>query len=42
MLSVDVTDDSGEHSIAGFEQGVIKTRLDLQGKPLEVGETVSK
>lgn len=41
MLNVDIMDDSGEHS-SGYSQDVIKVRLDLSGKEIELGESVSK
>jgi hypothetical protein len=39
-MNVDIMDDTGEHS-SGYSQDVIKVRLDLDGAPIEIGETVS-
>lgn len=41
VLNVDIMDDTGEHS-SGYSQDVTKVRLDLSGKEIELGETVSK
>ncbi|CAO3680883.1 unnamed protein product [Rhizopus microsporus] len=39
MLSIDIMDDTGEHS-TGYSQDITKVRLDLSGKVIESGQTV--
>ncbi|CAO3645856.1 unnamed protein product [Mucor hiemalis] len=39
MLSVDIMDETGEHS-SGYSQDVTKVRLDLSGEQIELGETM--
>lgn len=41
VLSIDIMDDTGEHS-TGYSQDITKVRLDLSGKVIESGQTVSK
>jgi hypothetical protein len=40
VTNVDIMDDTGEHS-SGYSQDVTKVRLDINGVPIETGETVS-
>ncbi|KAG2235128.1 hypothetical protein INT48_006509 [Thamnidium elegans] len=40
ILNIDIMDDTGEHS-SGYSQDITKVRLDLSGREIELGESVT-